>query len=144
MGRDDRGENGLDEALLRTAAERLGGLTLVERVSVFPREKPASVVASLDVRYYPERIQAVTLELRAYLDGRFYVTYREEWEDREWLCRWDRHDNPHSSRDHFHAPPDARAEDAVDRDYPTDFLEALGVVLDRIDTRLGTVWEDDP
>lgn len=144
MGGHHPGDDVLDEALLRTVARRLGGLTLVETVSVFPREKPASVVATFDGRYYPERISSVTLEHRAYIDGRFYVTYREDWEDRDWLCRWDRHDNPHSSRDHFHAPPDARAEDAVDRAYPADFLAVLKVVLDRIDSRLGTVWGRDP
>lgn len=140
MGGHDPGDV-LDEELLRTVARRLGSVTLVETVSVFPNEKPASSVATFDGRYYPERVQSVTLELRAYVDGRFYVTYREKWEGLEWLCRWDRHDNPHSSRDHFHKPPDASAEDAVDRDYPADFLAVLAVILDRIDDRLGTIWD---
>jgi predicted DNA binding protein len=36
----------LDETLLRTVAQRLGSLTLVDRVSVFPNSHPESVVAN--------------------------------------------------------------------------------------------------
>lgn len=138
---DDMG--GLDEALLRFVAKRLGDLAPVDRVSVFPSGKPESLVARFDLRYYPDRIDRVTLELRTYLDGAFHVSYREEWNGRAWMCRWDRHDNPHSARDHFHRPPDARTEDAVDRDYPADFLDVLELVLEYVDERLGTVWDRD-
>lgn len=133
----------LDEALLRVVARRLGDLALVERVSVFPAGKPESVVARFDRRYYPERMDRVTLELRTYLDGAFHVSYREEWNGRAWTCRWDRHDNPHSARDHFHRPPGAGTADAVDRDYPDDFLDVLGLVLEYVDERLGEVWDRD-
>jgi hypothetical protein len=131
----------LDEALLRTVARRLGRLTRTGTVSVFPAEKSASVVASLDLQYYPEPFDEVTLEVRAYTDGSFFVTYRERRAGEDWMCRWDRHDNPHSSRDHFHQPPDAHTDDAVDRDFDEDFLDVLETVLDAIDDRLGTVWE---
>lgn len=133
----------LDEALLRTVARRMGRLTLIDTVSVFPTEKPDSVVARLDTRYYPERITRVTLELRTYLDGAFHISYREEWNDQAWMCRWDRHDNSHSTRDHFHQPPDARTEGAVDREYPADFLAMLELVLAYVDDRLGAVWESE-
>ena len=135
--------SGLDEALLRTVAARLGKLTLVEGISVFPATKPESVVARFDLRYYPERIDLVVLELRAYLDGAFHVTYREEWNGESWMCRWDRYENPHSARDHFHRPPEARTEDAVDRDYPTDFLAVIELVLETVDRRVGEVWENE-
>jgi hypothetical protein len=59
------------------------------------------------------------------------------------MCRWDRHDNPHSTRDHFHKPPEARTEDAVDREYPTDLLAVFELVLDFVDRRLGDVWENE-
>jgi hypothetical protein len=133
----------LDEALLRLVAKRLGDLTLVESVSVFPATKSESVVAQLDRRHYPERIDRATLELRAYLDGAFHITYREEWNGQSWLCRWDRHANPHSDRDHCHQPPDARTADTVDRDYPIDFLDVLELVLEDVDDRLGEVWDQD-
>jgi len=132
----------LDEATLRVAADRLCGLTLVEQVVVFPADKPESVVARFDCRQYPERIDAVTLELRAYDDGRFHATYREATDGDDWMCRWDRHDNPHNARDHFHEPPAARTEDAVDHEHPTRFLAAVGEILSFVDERVGAVWED--
>lgn len=136
-------DSGLDEALLRLVAGRLGDLTLIERVSVFPATKPDSVVAQFDLQYFPERMDSVALELRVYLNGAFHISYREEWNGESWMCRWDRHDNPHSARDHFHKPPEARTQDAIDRDYPTDFLAVIELVLDFVDRRLGEVWENE-
>lgn len=136
-------DSGLDEALLRLVAGRLGELTLIERVSVFPAAKPDSVVAQFDLRYFPERMDSVALELRVYLNGAFHISYREEGNGESWMCRWDRHDNPHSARDHFHKPPEARTQDAIDRDYPTDFLAVIELVLDFVDQRLGEVWENE-
>jgi hypothetical protein len=143
MGGTRDGDSGLDEALLRLVAGRLGQLTLVERVSLFPASKPDSVVAQLDLQYFPERMNSVALELRTYQNGAFYISYREEWNGESWMCRWDRHDNPHSSRDHFHQPPEARTTDAVDREYPTDVLAVLELILDFVDQRIGDAWENE-
>ena len=68
-------ENGLDEALLRVVARRLGSLTLIETVRVFPHRKPESVVARFDDAYYPEAVRRVELELRAYRNGDFNIRY---------------------------------------------------------------------
>jgi len=143
MGGNGDDDSGLDEALLRLVAGRLGQLTLVERVSTFPASKPDSVVAQLDLDYFPEWMDSVALELRVYLNGVFYISYREEWNGESWMCRWDRHDNPHSTRDHFHQPPEAQTQDAVDRYYPTDFLAVLELILEFVDQRLGDVWENE-
>ena len=143
MGGTRDGDSGLDEALLRLVAGRLGQLTLVERVSLFPASKPDSVVAQLDLQYFPERMNSVALELRTYQNGAFYISYWEEWNGESWMCRWDRHDNPHSSRDHFHQPPEARTTDAVDREYPTDVLAVLELILDFVDQRIGDAWENE-
>jgi hypothetical protein len=102
-----------------------------------------AVVAYFDNQFYPSWMDQVRLELRAYLDDSFSITYREEWAGQAWMCRWDRHENPHSSRDHFHEPPDARTEDAVDRDFPDDYMRVLEIILEFVDERLGTVWEID-
>jgi hypothetical protein len=144
-GRDtDRRDGVLDETLLREVATRLGALTRLDSVSVFPREKPESVVAAFDLAYYPDRIDRVALELRAYVGGEFHVTYRDEWNGQAWTCRWDRHDNPHDARDHVHRPPAARPEDAVDCEFPPDLFAVLELVLDRIDDRLAEVWDGEP
>lgn len=135
------GGQSLDEEVLRIAAQRLGSLTTIESVAVFPREKSESVVARFDLLYYPGELRQVELELRAYTNGDFHVMYREEWDGGDWQCRWDRHDNPHNSRDHFHQPPAARTEDAVDRDFPPDLFSLLPVVLAVLDERLSEVWE---
>lgn len=97
---EEAADHELNEALLRTVAQQLGALTLVDVVSVFPASSPDSVVARLDGQFYPFWMDQVRLECRAYLDGSFYITYREEWAGEALMCRWDRHENPHSSRDH--------------------------------------------
>ncbi|ELY55325.1 hypothetical protein C491_16457 [Natronococcus amylolyticus DSM 10524] len=131
----------LDEALLRAVARRLGSLTVIDTVRVFPRQKPESVVATLEDAYYPEEIRRIELEARAYRNGDFNVTYREARGNDDWMARWDRHDNPHNSRDHYHQPPRARATDAVDKSYPTDFFDVVELVLAEVDARLGELWE---
>lgn len=138
----NRDEKTLDETLLREVAQRLGSLTVVETVRVFPREKPESVVAALEAAYYPEEIRYVELELRAYRNGDFNVIYRETRSGDDWMARWDRHENPHNTRDHYHRPPLARTEDAVDAAYPTDFFDVIERVLAEVDQRLGAVWEE--
>lgn len=133
----------LDEALLRTVARRLGSLTLVEAVSVFPGEKPESVVARFDPRYYPERVGRVALELRVYTNGDFHVSYLEDSLGSVRRCRWDRHDQDHNTRDHVHPFPDASTPPAEDRDFPADVTTTLEtVVLPWVDRRLGQLWEE--
>lgn len=133
----------LDEALLRTVARRLGTLTLVDAVSAFPIEKPASVVARFDRRYYPEGFQRVSLELRAYTNGDFHVSYVEEYLGDVRSCRWDRHDQDHSTRDHYHPFPTDDTAHAEDRDFPPDVTTTLErVVLHWVDARPGRVWEE--
>lgn len=135
-------EKRLDEDLLRAAARRLGSLALVESVSVLPHEKPESIVANFDTIYYPDEIQTVTLEIRVYKNDDCHITYRERRAGNAWMCRWDRHENPHNSRDHFHRPPDAQSDDAIDTEFPTNFFELMEQVLEEVDERVGSVWED--
>ena len=57
------------------------------------------------------------------------------------MVRNEKHDNPHNARDHYHQPPRARTEDAVDDAYPADFFDVIELILAQIDSRLGDVWE---
>lgn len=139
-GRDE--ERGLDQALLRVIAQRLGALGLVDSVAVFPPEKPSAIVAALDEQYFPPAFHQVFLEIRAFTNGDFSITYREESNGAAWQCRWDRHENPHSDRDHFHPPPQAGTDEAVDRDYPADVFAVLEVILSEVDDRLGQIWNE--
>lgn len=138
------GEKTLNETLLRIVAERLGSLSIVDTVRVFPYEKPDAVVAEIVADYYPEDVRRVELECRVYTNGDFSITYREVRSSTDLMARWDRHANPHNNRDHYHEPPRARTDDAVDASYPDDVLEVVSVVLSDVDDRLGDVWDDTP
>jgi len=89
--------------------------------------------------YYPGEV-SVRLEIRWYRNDDFDVQYREQRRDSAWKCRWDRHPNAHNSRDHFHPPPDAGRTDAEDAQWPSDHRDVIGVVFDRIENRIETLW----
>lgn len=96
----------VDTALLRRVAERAAGTKFVVETTVRPVEHPDAAVLSLDLTYYPDLVQSATLLVRTYTNGDFNVVYREDWGGgSEWRCRWDRHENPHNARDHFHQRP---------------------------------------
>ncbi|WP_458191177.1 hypothetical protein [Haladaptatus sp. NG-WS-4] len=59
----DDSEKTLDETLSRHVARRFGTLSLVESVSVFPHERPDSIVMWFDRQYFPTDIRQVGLEI---------------------------------------------------------------------------------
>ncbi|MDB2265980.1 hypothetical protein PM025_18100 [Halorubrum ezzemoulense] len=132
----------VDEATLRYLARAFGRRTEVCRTSLFPTTKLESLIVTLDVEYYPERIDAVSLEIRAYTNGDFHVSYHETRAGARRGCRWDRHDQPHNARNHYHPLPDAGTAAAVDRNYATDLTRVLEeTVFPWVDERVGTLWE---
>jgi len=90
--------------------------------------------------YYPGKTSA-RLEIRWYLNDDFNIHYQEKRRDDVWKCRWDRHPNTHNSQDHFHPPPDASRTDAEDNEWPNDHRDACQFVLDRVEERIETLWE---
>ena len=142
MTADDATRAAVDDETLRYVGRLFGQREEVQHTSLFPSNKSESLVVSLDERYYPPNITDVTLEIRAYTNGDFHVSYVEFHSGERRRCRWDRHEQPHSSRDHFHPLPNAGTEAAVDRAYPTDLTRVLEVtVLPWIDERVGALWE---
>jgi hypothetical protein len=142
---DETGRDGrrVDEETLRYLAGVLGAQSEVSGTSLFPMRKQETLVVSLDTRYYPDRIQAVQLELRAYTNGDFHVSYLEDYLGEVRQCRWDRHTQSHNTRDHFHPFPAASTVEAEDRAFPDTIFELLQtVVLPWVQDRLGEVWED--
>ncbi|MYL17681.1 hypothetical protein [Halorubrum distributum] len=134
----------VDEATLRYLARAFGRRDEVRQTSLFPTNKPESLVVTLDVEYYPEGVDGVSLEIRAYANGDFHVSYHETRASDRRGCRWDRHDQPHNARDHFHPLPDADTDAAVDGDYATDLTRVIeGTVLPWVDERVGALWESD-
>ncbi|TKX72865.1 hypothetical protein [Halorubrum sp. GN11GM_10-3_MGM] len=134
----------VDEATLQYLAQAFGRRPEVRRTSLFPTNKPESLVVTLDTDYYPERIDDVSLELRAYTNGDFHVSYREIRAGDRRRCRWGRHDQPHNARDHYHPLPDAETAAAVNRSFVTDLTRVIEeTVLPWVDERVGTLWESD-
>lgn len=139
---DDTVSATVDDETLRYLGQLFGRRDEVERTSLFLSNKLESLVVTLDDARYPSDVTHVTLELRAYTDGEFHVSYVESHSGERRRCRWDRHEQPHSSRDHYHPLPDASTESAIDREYPTDLTSVLeAAVLPWIDDRIGQLWE---
>lgn len=85
-------------------------------------------------------VEEAILTVRWYTNDDFKIHYQEDHGDSAWKCRWDRHPNPHNTRDHFHAPPDALTpgEDAT---WPSDYRDVLAIVLSEIERRITDLWE---
>jgi len=134
----------VDVAALRYLGRAFGRREEVRQTSLLPSNKPESLVVTLDAEYYPELVDGVSLELRAYTNGDFHVSYHERRTGDRRQCRWDRHDQPHNARDHFHPLPDANTDAAVDRSYAADLTRVIeGTVLPWVDKRVGALWESD-
>ncbi|WP_227379164.1 hypothetical protein [Haladaptatus halobius] len=91
--------------------------------------------------YYPASVDEATLAVRWYTNDDFKIHYREVHADSVWECQWDRHPNPHNTRDHFHPPPTAPTlgENAA---WPADYRDVLTLVLDEIEQRFTTLWDE--
>jgi len=96
---------------------------------------------TLDVEYYPDHVDGVSLEIRAYTNGDVHVSYHETRAGERRQCRWDRHDQPHNARDHFHPLPDAGTATAVDQNYSTDLTRVIEkTALPWVGERVGSLW----
>ena len=120
----------------------MASLGTVTGTSLFPSTGPESLVVQLREDPFPADVRAVTLEVRAYTNGEFHVTYAETYVGERRHCRWDRHDQPHNTRDHFHPLPDASTDTAEDRSYRATIDDVLReTVLPWVDDRIGALWE---
>lgn len=139
-GSHDRNPN---RAQLREIASLLASESWIERISVFPSNRPESIVLFLHSQHYPkEHVAEVYIEVQSYTNGDFHVTYLEDQYGTRWLCRWDRHESPDYSRDHFHAPPSARHEDGESQEFPNGLLTVLSqLVAPWVYDRIGSIWE---
>ena len=132
----------VDEETLRYLSRLFGRRPEIQQTSLFPANKLESLVVTLDADYYPEQVDAVMIEFRTYTNGDFHISYLESYAGEQRRCRWDRHDQPHNSRDHFHPLPDASTAAAVDRAYAPDLTRVVErTVLPWVDDRLGELWQ---
>ncbi|WP_435158340.1 hypothetical protein [Haladaptatus sp. DFWS20] len=130
-----------NKEILRRVVRKLGNISLVTQVNPFSFNKPATVEVVFDETAYPEQISYVYIDIELQLNGDFYIHYVEEWERERKECRWDRHENPHNARDHYHPFPAATTDDAEDRRYPEDFFDVIGEVITDIQSRWGETFE---
>ncbi len=143
MGEPGDSQRTIDAATLRYLARILAQQSEVSGTSLFPANKQESLIVHLSRDYYPTAMTAVWLELRVYTNGEFHVSYLERYRGDQRRCRWDRHDQSHNSRDHFHPFPTASTTGAEDREFPPDLTTVLQtVVLPWVEDRLGEVWEE--
>lgn len=130
----------IDRPILEFLRERLETTRQVERAAITDGGH-LELRAELSEAYYPESVRTATLMIRWYTNDDFTVHYREARDDGDWECRWDRHPNPHNTREHFHGPPEASTP-GEDASWPTDYREVLALVLDEVEERIAEIWSE--
>ena len=129
----------IDRSVLERLRLRFAGSRLFESVEIIEAGN-LYLHAELSSEYYPGDLSA-RLEIRWYRNDDFNVHYQEERPNSTWKCRWDRHPNTHNYRDHFHPPPAASRPNAENSQWPPDHREVSRLVLDWIEDRIDTLWE---
>lgn len=138
-GPPDRQTLRLLERLL--ADEPLVATTLFEPDSY----EPSRLRALLDADRYPSAVEAAYLDIRWYTSGDFSIHYldRTGTDGHDWECRWDRHPNPHTTRLHFHQPPNADEPETLSLAslHP---LDVTATVLAAVEERIKQHWSEAP
>lgn len=130
----------IDRAVLEAIRDRLRTAPQIETAEIVVADWQTKLEATLTAVATPAAIDRRFLDIRWYTNGDFRIHYQEEWPDRTWCQRWDRHPNEHNDRDHFHPPPDA-ATPGEDRTWPAGFQSVLRLVVDGVRTRTDSLWE---
>lgn len=129
----------IDRQILDYLRERLETTAQVADAKITDRDGHLALRVRLSDAYYPTDVEEATLLVRWYRNDDCKLHYRERHDGSAWECRWDRHPNPHITREHFHPPPDA-ATPGDDAEWPADYRELLTVVLDDIEARIRDLW----
>lgn len=133
----------LNEELMRVIGTRLGKHDFIDHVDVFPAEKPDRIVAEFTEGLFPDVVTAAWFELRLRLNDDINMVYIEDWSGERWECRWDRHENDHNTREHFHPPPTVTTAAAIDIDLPLDPNLSVHIALQFIEDRIRGLWRAD-
>lgn len=128
----------IDRSILDYLRGRLNTTQQVQRTTITDANGHLQLRVQFAAAYYPETVLATTLSVRWYTNDDFKIHYREAHDGSDWECRWDRHPNPHNTRNHFHPPPDAPMP-GEDASWPTDYREVLTLVLDECEQRISTL-----
>ncbi len=137
----------IDEAILQAVAQTLRTDDRVKEVVFVPGKGTNDhkhLAVTLDPTRYPEPIYSARLEIQWYHNDGFNIHYTEthanNTERDVWQCRWDRQSSTHSTREHFHPPPDAG--EPTDTHFPNDYRSVLSMILAVIRARIDDLWRD--
>lgn len=131
----------IDRPILEFQQTRLATTQQVERTTITDVNGHLALRVTMAATYFPETVEEARLLIRWYTNDDFMIHYREVHPDSDWERRWDRHPNPHNTRDHFHPPPTAPTP-GDDASWPADYREVLRLVLDSIEQRITDLWND--
>lgn len=131
----------IDRPILEFLQTRLRATRQVERATITDAHGHLELRVRFASRYYPATVDEATLTVRWYTNDDCKIHYREVHPEHDWECRWDRHPNPHNTRDHFHPPP-AAPTPGEDASWPTEHRDVLRFVLDEIELRIHELWEE--
>ena len=131
----------INRTVLRQLRDRLLTTRQVATARLTDGAGHLELLVTLSEDYHPTAEVTSTLTARWYTNDDFSVHYHEETADGSWECRWDRHPNPHNTREHFHPPPDAETPGA-DRSWPKGCRDILRHVLDDIEGRIEQLWAE--
>ena len=130
----------IDRPILEFLETRFQATNHVACATVTDNSGHLQLQVTLTPSYYPGTVDDAQLSVRWYTNDDFKLHYREVHTDHDWECRWDRHPNPHNTRDHFH-PPSAAPTPSDNATWPSDYRDVLTLVLDEIEDRIETLWE---
>lgn len=130
----------IDRPILEFLQTRLRATSQIARATITDASGHLELQVGISPSYYPASVEDTQLTVRWYTNDDFAVQYRERHADHDWTCRWDRHPNPHTSRDHYHPPP-AAGTPGEDAAWPDDHRDVLAMVLDEVERRIETLWD---
>ncbi|WP_160135418.1 hypothetical protein [Halococcus salsus] len=140
----------IDEAILKAIARTLRTDDQVVEVVLIAGEGTAEhkhLAVTFDPARYPAPVREANLEIQWYRNDGFNMHYTETHIDdiddggsNVWQCRWDRQSSTHSTREHFHPPPDAG--EPTDSRFPDDYRSVLSMVLAAVRARIEELWQD--
>lgn len=138
----DRGSPApIDRPILEFLQRRLRATNQVEQAIITDASGHLELRVVLASTYYPATVDEAVGTVRWYTNDDFKIHYREVHPEDAWECRWDRHPNPHNTREHFHPPPTAPTP-GDDASWPTDHRDVLRLVLNEVEQRIAALWSE--
>lgn len=136
---DDHGAP-LDVPTLTLLARRADAHPLVDGWTFRPDSvSPRRLELRLDAGQYPSAVEVAKVDVRWFENGDYTFHYVERRGNDRWQCRWDRHPEPGSPREHFHPPPDAASTVEPSGLDASHHLGVLFAVIDRVEDRIRTL-----